>query len=66
MNNGCSTGYFNLCRGTKQGDPLSPYLFILALVVLLIHVRDDKSIRGFKTGNLVIKLAAFADDAIFC
>ena len=23
MNNGFSTGYFNLCRGTKQGDLLS-------------------------------------------
>ena len=63
MSNGFSTGYFkNLCRGTKQGDLLSPYLFNLALEVLFIQVRDDKSIRGFKIGDLVIKLAAFADD----
>ena len=29
---------------------------------MFIQVRDDKSIRGFKIGDLVIKLAAFADD----
>ena len=26
INNGMSSGYFNVGRGTKQGDPLSPYL----------------------------------------
>ena len=53
MNNGFSTGYFNFCRGTKQGDPLYPYLFILTLEVFFIQVRDDKSIRGFKMGDPV-------------
>ena len=52
MNNGLSTGYFKLSRGTKQGDPLSTYLFILVLEILFIQVRNDPSVQGFKIGIL--------------
>ena len=65
MNNGLSTGYFKLSRGTKQGDPLSPYLFILVLEILFIQVRNDPSVQGFKIGEIEIKLSAFADDTTF-
>ena len=36
MNNGHSTGYLKLHRGSRQGDPISAFLFILVLEVLLI------------------------------
>ena len=65
MNNGLSTGYFKLSRGTKQGDPLSPFLFILVLEILFIQVRNDPSVQGFKIGDIEIKLSAFADDTTF-
>ena len=64
MNNGVSTGYFNLERGARQGDPLSPYLFILCLETLFIQIRNDKSIQGFKFRKIEIRLT-FADDVIF-
>ena len=40
MNNGTKTGYFNLNRGRRHGDPLSAYLFALAIEVLFIMIRD--------------------------
>ena len=65
INNGFWTGYFNLNRGTQQGDPLSTYLFILCLDVLLVRIRNDASVRGFKFDKIEIKLTSFADDVTF-
>ena len=64
-NNGTFTGYFNLERVARQGDPLSPYLFILALETLFIQVSSDSSIKGFRIKHVEIKLSAYSDDTIF-
>ena len=65
MNNGRSTGYFPLERGTRQGDPISAYLFILALEILLIQIRENADIKGIIIDETEIKLSAYADDGSF-
>ena len=62
MNDGVTTGYFPVRRGVKQGDPLSAYLFILAIEILAIHIRQYEEIHGIKIDNEEMKLSIYADD----
>ena len=65
MNNGFSTGYFSLSRGTRQGDPLAPYLFILIIEVLATAVRQNVNIQRIKIGKKEIKQCIYADDTTY-
>ena len=46
----------------RQGDPLSPYLFIIVLETLASTIRLDNDIRGIMVDGQEIKLGLFADD----
>lgn len=67
LNNGTASDFLPLNRGTKQGDPISPYLFILVIEILAELIRNDKEVNGVKFSNLIddTKVVLFADDATF-
>lgn len=62
MNNGFASDIFDVKRGVRHGDPLSPYLFIIALEVANISIRRNSDIRGIKVRKHEIKLSVFGDD----
>jgi hypothetical protein len=73
--NGSPEGFFSCSRGLRQGDPLSPLLFLLVMEVLsrmLRKVEEEGLIQGFRAGSnavdgLCISHLLYADDTIlFC
>jgi hypothetical protein len=73
--NGSPEGFFNSSRGIRQGDPLSPLLFVMVMEALSRMVNatvEQGLIAGFSVGervfsDLVVSHSLFADDTlIFC
>ena len=62
MINSHSTGYFALKRGSRQGDPLLAFLFLLTIEVLFIMMRSNVNIKGLNIFENEIKFTACADD----
>ena len=62
INNGHASQYFNVERGVRQGDPLSPYLFILVVEIMAAQIRQEQDIEGLRIENMVLKLLQYADD----
>ena len=65
LNGGFTTKYFNLEKGASQGDPISAYLFILALQILFLLIKNDSSIKGIKVFDYVFLFRGYADDSTF-
>ena len=61
------TESFPVTRSVRQGCSLSPLLYVLMLEPVLIKIRNDHLIKGFKLPgrNKEQKAAAFADDSKF-
>ncbi|RVW29925.1 LINE-1 retrotransposable element ORF2 protein [Vitis vinifera] len=73
--NGVPAGYFSNSRGLRQGDPLSPYLFVLGMEVLSAMLgravdggfTSGCNIQGREGMEINVSHLLFADDTIiFC
>nr|XP_027088507.1 uncharacterized protein LOC113709854 [Coffea arabica] len=65
--NGEPSGFFKSTRGVRQGDPVSPGLFVLIAEFLgrgLHHLLDSQPHRRFVSAGTVVPYLAFADDML--
>uniref|UniRef100_A0A803TEV0 Reverse transcriptase domain-containing protein n=1 Tax=Anolis carolinensis TaxID=28377 RepID=A0A803TEV0_ANOCA len=51
-------------RGTRQGCPLSPLLFILIMETLVRKVSEDKNLEGLRNRSQNYKMRTYADDVV--
>ena len=65
INGGNTTKYFKLEKGTRQGDPISAYLFILVLEKVFLSIKEYKNIKGLNIFNHIFLHTAYADDTTF-
>ncbi|GAU48137.1 hypothetical protein TSUD_293770 [Trifolium subterraneum] len=66
--NGSPTADFNVGRGFRQGDPLSPFLFLIVaegLTGLMRKVVELGKFKGYRlNNNIQFQILQFADDTI--
>ena len=62
IQNGNFSEFFDIGRGCRQGDPISPYIFNLCVEILGIMIRENKSIKGIVIGKEEFCLLQYADD----
>ena len=62
LQNGNFSNTIPLGRGCRQGDPVSPYIFVLAAEILSEAIRDNKNIEGITIFQKEQKVSQYADD----
>ena len=62
QNNGHLSERFVVRRGVRQRDPLSPYLFIIAVELLSAALKFNPKIKGISINNSEFLISQYADD----
>ena len=64
INNGHMSNFFSLGRGCRQGDPLSPYLFIIGVELLSLQLKANPDIKGIIINDIEPLVSQYADDTV--
>ena len=62
LQSGFTSEFFSISRGCRQGDPISPYLFIIAAQILNLLIVNNTDIKGITIQDCEFKISQFADD----
>ena len=63
--NGTLSPWFKIHRGCRQGEPISPYIFLLCAEILALMIRNNSDIKGLSINNQNLLMAQYADDTEF-
>jgi len=64
--NGQYSSWFPILRGVRQGDPSSPYLYLICAEILSLMIRQNERIKGITLNAKEYLLSQFADDTSLC
>ena len=64
INNNFLSSYFDIKRGVRQGDLLSPTIFILCIKYMALMLRQSCLYKGLIIKKHYFKVSLFADDTV--
>ena len=65
LHNGYTSRTIKVSRGTRQGDPISSFLFVIGAQILNYLYQQNKNIKGIVVKDKEHKILQFADDTEF-
>ena len=63
-NNNCLSPFFDIRKGVRQGDPVSPTIFIMCIEIMNKALMHDLGYKGLFIADTSLKSSMFANDTV--